>query len=279
MSATSGISRRELLKSGAVGGAALLIGFHLPWAYAQDQQQQMPAPNPFNAWIKIDRESNVTLIAPLPELGEGLTTSLPMILAEEMDADWSKVRIERAVFHPEWYGDQSVGGSGGVAGAWIPVRQAGAAARVMLINAAAKIWNVAPETCFARQSVVYHGPRTKHLTYGELVETASQLPVPNLHTVPLKSPSEFTLVGKAMPRTDLVEKSDGSGIFGMDVRVPGMLYAVIERCPTFGGKSAKFDDTKAKAVPGVRKIFEIPAIGDGAHTAGGIAVVADNTWA
>ena len=278
MSGANGISRRELLKSGAVGGAALLVGFHLPWVFAQDQQQ-MPAPNPFNAWVKIDKDSNVTLIAPLPELGEGLTTSLPMILAEELDADWSKVHIERAAFHPEWYGGQDVGGSGGVSGAWIPVRQAGAAARLMLINAAARVWNVAPDDCFAHQSAVYHGVRKKHLTYGELVEAASQLPVPNLHTVPLKSPSEFTLVGKAMPRTDLAEKADGSAIFGMDVRVPGMVYAVIARCPTFGGKVAKLDSTKAQAVPGVRKIFEVPAIADGAHTAGGIAVVADTTWA
>src|SRR5690348_6912792 len=278
MSGGNGISRRELLKSGAVGSAVLLVGFHLPWAFAQDQQQ-MPAPNPFNAWVKIDKDSNITLIAPLPELGEGLTTSLPMILAEELDADWSKVRIERASFNPEWYSSQDVGGSGGVSGAWIPVRQAGAAARVMLINAAAKVWNVAPDDCFAHQSAVYHGVRKKHLTYGELAEAASQLPVPNLHTVPLKSPSEFSLIGKAMPRTDLAEKADGSAIFGMDFRVPGMLYAVIARCPTFGGKVAKFDAGKAQAVPGVHKIFEIPAIADGAHTAGGIAVVADSTWA
>ena len=270
------ISRRDVLKSGVVTGASLLIGFHLPWALAQDAQQA-PAPNPFNAWIRIDRDNTVTLTAPLAELGEGLATSLPMILAEELELDWSKIRIERAPFHPEWYGDQSVGGSGGVAGSWTPLRQAGAAAREMLIAAAAKIWTVAPDSCFARDGAVYHGPRTKRLTYGDLVETASKLPIPNFNTIKLKNPADFRIIGTSLPRIDVEEKIDGSGKFGLDVRVPGMLYAVIARCPTVGGKPAKFDDTKAKAVPGVRLVFEIPSFPP-VHTKAGIVVVADSTW-
>lgn len=276
MSAAHELTRRELLKSSALGGASLLIGFHLPWAFAQSSQQA-PAPNPFNAWIRIDADNTVTLTAPLAELGEGLATALPMILAEELEVEWSKIRIVRAPFHPEWYGDQSVGGSGGVAGAWMPLRQAGAAAREMLIAAAAKTWGVAPDSCFARDGAVYHGPRTKHLTYGELVETASKLPVPNLNTVKLKNPAEFRIVGASLPRTDVAEKVDGSGLFGLDVRIPGMLYAVIARSPAFGGRVAKFDDTKAKAVSGVRQVFEVPSFPP-AHTQAGVAVVAESTW-
>lgn len=271
------ISRRSLLKTGAISGASLLIGFHLPFAFAQDSQQA-PAPSPFNAWIRIDADNTVTLTAPLAELGEGLATALPMILSEELELDWSKIRIVRAPFHPEWYGDQSVGGSGGVAGSWTPLRQAAAAAREMLIAAAAKIWVVAPDSCFAREGAVYHGPRTKHLTYGELVETASKLPIPNFKTVKLKNPADFRIVGSSLPRIDVQEKIDGTGKFGLDVRVPGMLYAVIARCPTFGGRLAKFNDTKAKAVPGVRHIFAVPSFPP-VHNQEGVAVVADSTWA
>ena len=271
------ISRRSLLKTGALSGASLLIGFHLPFAFAQDSQQA-PAPNPFNAWIRIDTDNTVTLTAPLAELGEGLATAIPMMLAEELELDWSKIRIARAPFHPEWYGDQSVGGSGGVAGSWMPVRQAGAAAREMLIAAAAKTWVVAPDSCFARSGAVYHGPRAKSLTYGELVETASRLPIPNLNTVKLKNPADFRIVGLSLPRIDVREKIDGTGKFGLDVRVPGMLYAVIARCPTFGGKLAKFDDTKSKAVPGVRHIFAVPSFPP-VHNQEAVAVVADSTWA
>lgn len=271
------ISRRTLLKTGAISGASLLIGFHFPFAFAQDSQQA-PAPNPFNAWIRIDADNTVTLTAPLAELGEGLATALPMILAEELELDWSKIRIARAPFHPEWYGDQSVGGSGGVAGSWMPLRQAGAAAREMLIAAAAKTWVVAPDSCFSRDGAVYHGPRTKSLTYGELVETASKLAIPNLNSVKLKNPADFRIVGTSLPRVDVQEKIDGTGKFGLDVRVPGMLYAVIARCPTFAGKLAKFDDTKAKAVPGVRHIFAVPSFPP-VHNQEGVAVVADSTWA
>lgn len=271
------ISRRTLLKTGAISGASLLIGFHFPFAFAQDSQQA-PAPNPFNAWIRIDADNTVTLTAPLAELGEGLATALPMILAEELELDWSKIRIARAPFDPQWYGDQSVGGSGGVAGSWMPLRQAGAAAREMLIAAAAKTWVVAPDSCFARDGAVYHGPRTKSLTYGELVETASKLAIPNLNSVKLKNPADFRIVGTSLPRVDVQEKIDGTGKFGLDVRVPGMLYAVIARCPTFAGKLATFDDTKAKAVPGVRHIFAVPSFPP-VHNQEGVAVVADSTWA
>jgi isoquinoline 1-oxidoreductase beta subunit len=272
------LSRRVFLKQGAGGAAALVVGFYLGTS-AFGQNQQLPAPNPFNAWVKIDSKGQVALFAPLPELGEGLTTSVPMLLAEELDVDWNSVRVVRSDFHPEWYGDQSVGGSGGVQGSWLPVRQAGAATRSMLVAAAANIWSVDPETCRTESGAVYHGPRTKRLTYGELVETAAKLPVPDLNRVPLKNPANFRLVGLSVPRSDIPEKVDGRGKFGMDVRVPGMLYAVVARCPVFEGKIRTFDATKAKAVPGVRQVVEIPAIGPAAFTAGGISVIAESTWA
>ena len=278
-SSEGALSRREFLKAGATGGAALVIGFYLPSSAAAQAAQEQKAVNPFNAFIRIDKSGQVTLMAPRPDLGEGLTTSLPMILADELEVDWKAIHVERAPFAPNLFGEQGVGGSDAVTSSWLPLRRAAAAAREMLVTAAAQEWNVSRETCQAKDGAVHHGPRSKQLTYGELVEAAAKLPIPNFNTVPLKNPDNFHIVGTAIPRVDIPEKVDGSGIFGIDVRIPGMLYAVVARCPTFGGKAAKFDSAKAKAIPGVRDVIEIPAVDPDGHTAGGLAVLADSTWA
>jgi isoquinoline 1-oxidoreductase beta subunit len=277
MTTPAAVNRREFLKVGAAGSAALVIGFYWPPAFAQEQQEK-PTPNPFNAWVKIGQDDHVTLILAKSEMGQGVMTALPMILAEELELNWKDVHIEQAPTRPDMY-ELGTGGSSSIPDSWLPLRRAGAAAREMLITAAAKSWNVDRNTCHAESGGVIHGVRKKRLSYGELVEAASKLPIPNLNTVPLKNADNFTIVGKDIHRVDTPSKVNGTAQFGIDVRLPGMLYAVIARCPTFGGKASKFDAAKAKAVPGVRDVIAIEPIGEGAFTAGGVAVVADSSWA
>jgi isoquinoline 1-oxidoreductase subunit beta len=272
------VSRRSFLKTAAAGGTALVVGFNWALSSFGQENQEKPRVNPFNAWVHIDTNGDVTLIVPKSEMGQGVLTSLAMILADELEADWTKVRVEHADTKPDIY-DLGTGGSGSVLGSYLPLRQAGAAAREMLITAAAQMWGVSRQTCHARDGAVIHNPRAHTLLYGELVEKASKLPVPDLAKVQLKNPEDFRYIGKDIPHIELPTKVDGTARFGIDVRVPGMLYAVIARCPVYGGKAKSFDATKAKAVPGVRDVVEIPAVGPECHTFGGIAVVADSTWA
>src|SRR5437588_453039 len=274
------VNRRDFLKKRAAGSAALVIGFHLsPRAFGdQAKDQEEKTPNPFDAWVRITPDNRVTLVLGKSEMGQGVYTSLPMILAEELCADWKQVRVEQAPTNPKIY-DLGTGGSGSVEGSWLPLRQAGAAARELLIAAAAKKWEVGADTCKAKNGYVVHGHPERSFRFGELVAEASKLPIPDLHKVPLKNPSDFVIAGREVLRLDAAAKSTGSAKFGIDSRVPGMLYAVIARCPVFEGKVASFDATKAKAVPGVRDVFEIKTSGRGASTTGGVAVLADNSWA
>jgi len=273
------VDRRTFLKTGAAGGAALLIGFHLP-ARASDpaQEQEKPPINPLNAWVRITPDNRVTLILAKSEMGQGIMTALPMILAEELCLDWKQVSIEQASTNPKIY-DHGTGGSGSVGGSWLPLRQAGAAAREMLITAAAKKWEVGTDTCKAKNGYVVHGHPERSYKYGELVADAALLPIPNFKEVPLKNSRDFTIVGHETHRVDAASKATGTAIFGIDARPAGLLYAVIARCPVFYGKVASFDATKAKAVPGVRDVFQIETSGRGASTTGGVAVVADSSWA
>ena len=280
MRTASVVNRRDFLKKSAAGGAALVVGFRLsPSGFAdQAQEQEKKTPNPFDAWVRITPDNRVALILGKSEMGQGVFTSLPMILAEELCVDWEQVHVEQAATNPKIY-DLGTGGSGSVSASWLPLRQAGAAAREMLIAAEAKKWEVGTDTCAAKNGYVVHGHPERSFRFGELVTEASQLPIPNLHTVPLKNSNDFTIVGHDVRRLDAASKSDGSAKFGIDSRVPGMLYAVIARCRVFEGKVASFDAAKAKAVPGVRDVFEIKTSGRGASTTGGVAVLADNSWA
>lgn len=278
----SKLSRRNFLKTSAATGAALVIGFHWSPAFAQSESdakgQEQPRINPLSAWIHIDKDSNVTLIVPKSEMGQGVLTSLAMILADEIEVDWRNVHVEHADTKPELY-SLGTGGSGSVAECYTNLRQAGAAAREMLVKAAALSWGVDPVSCHAKDGAVIHNPRAHRLTYGELVAKASKLPVPDFNKVTLKNPDDFRYIGKEIPHIDIPSKVDGSAQFGIDVRVPGMLRAVIARAPVYGGKAKSFDATKAKAVPGVQQVVEIAPIVEECHSAGGIAVVADSTWA
>jgi isoquinoline 1-oxidoreductase beta subunit len=274
------LDRRTFLKTGTAGGAALLIGFHFPARASSDpaQEQEKPPINPLNAWVRITPDNHVTLIIAKSEMGQGIMTALPMILAEELCLDWKQVSIEQAPTNPRLY-DHGTGGSGSVGGSWLPLRQAGAAAREMLIAAAAKKWEVGTDTCKAQNGYVVHGHPERSYKYGELVADAALLPIPNFKEVPLKNSRDFTIVGHDTHRVEAAAKATGAARFGIDARPAGLLYAVLARCPVFYGKVASFDATKAKAVPGVRDVFQIETSGRGASTTGGVAVLADNSWA
>lgn len=280
---TTNLSRRKFLKNTSVGGVALVLGFYLP-GFGLSRSPE-PGPLKANAWITIDADNTITLLTEVPEMGQGSRTVGAMMLADELEADWSKIKVEQAAVLPDSYKNLHTGGSGGTEAAWDSMRKVGAQARELLISAAARTWKVPTSDCIARQSTVVHKPSGRKLTYGQLISVAASLPVPAPEKIPLKTAKDFRYIGKAMPRVDTPAKITGSGIFGIDVRLPGMLYAVIARCPQFGGKAASFDATRARAVPGVRAVFQVPAISFlpklnvNANVAGGIAVVADSTWA
>jgi CO/xanthine dehydrogenase Mo-binding subunit len=259
------------LKSAVGTGAALVIGFDV---FRIAKGQNASPVDPFRSWIRIDG-SGVTLLSGRSEMGQGISSALPMILADELGVDWKDVRLEKAPNDPALFGDQGTGGSGSVAGSWMGLRRAGAAARTMLVTSAAQKWNVAPESCSVNNGVVSHG--NDQLKFSELVEGASKLPLPDFSKLKLKKPEDFEIIGKVVQRKDIPSKTDGSAIFGIDVRPPGMLYAMVERCPVFGGKVKSFDAGAAKSMQGVHDVFEIAAV-PGVHSWGGVAVVADSTW-
>ena len=221
-----------------------------------------------NVWLKIEPSGAVTITVAKSEMGQGPLTYFPMIVAEELEADWKSIKVEQALAHPDKYGSQNTGGSQGVRSSWDKLRKAGATAREMLITAAAQKWNVERSTCYARQGKIFHRPTNKYYTFGNLATAAAKQPVPE--NPPLKDPKEFKIVGTWVPQLATPDRSSGQAIFGIDIKVPGMLYASLVRCPVFGGKVASFDATKAKTIPGVKKVVEIDR---------GIAVLADSTWA
>ncbi|HEX5411807.1 MAG TPA: xanthine dehydrogenase family protein molybdopterin-binding subunit [Terriglobia bacterium] len=278
-------SRRDFIKAGVSSGTALVIGFFVPTRFAgQDSNSARRDAFKPNAWIRITTDNQITVQVEVPEMGQGPRTADTMILAEELDADWSALRVEQAPVIPQVYQHLSTGGSGGVETAWGYMRLAGAQAREMLREAAANKWSVPKTECSTENSTVIHTPTGRRLTYGQLVDTAANLPAPSKDDIVLKQAKDFRLIGKPMPRVDVPAKVDGSARFGIDVRVPKMLFAVVARCPHFGGKLISFDATAAKAIPGVQAVFPVPPLGAipnviyNANCDGGIAVVADSTW-
>ena len=268
--ASAKVSRRRFLQTGAAGATGLVIGFYLP---GRCEALAAPQARPFapNAWIRVGTNGLVTIVIDKSEMGQGVVTSLAMLAAEELECDWRKIRTEfapadKAYINP-LFGLQGTGGSTSVRGSWEPLLKAGATAREMLIEAAATKWGVEKSECRAEHGVVIHTASKRRLSYGMLADTARQLAPPK--NVALKDPKSYRVVGKARKRLDTPDKVNGRTQFGMDVRLPGMLHAVVERCPVFGGKVASFDATKAKAVPGVRQVIQV---------SNGIGVVADNTW-
>ena len=274
MSALTRVSRRDFLSIVPTAGVGLVLGVRLAAAAGAEAAGADAAGNAGsaagtfapNAFLQIDTKGGVTIWASKSEMGQGVRTALPMIVADELDADWSRVRVEQAWVDAK-FGDQDTGGSGSIRTKFEPMRKAGAAARAMLIAAAAKAWSVPPSACRAEKGRVIHMPSGRAVPFGDLVVRAAALPVPQ--NALLKDPRDFKIIGKTLPRTDTPSKVDGSAVYGIDVKVPGMLYAVVTRSPVFGGKVKSLDAAKAKAVPGVKAVVAI---------SNGVAVVADSTW-
>ncbi len=224
-----------------------------------------------NPFVRIDSDETVTIIVNHSEMGQGVYTSLPMLVAEELECDWNKVVVEPAPVDPSYnhtlWGIQGTGGSTSVQSEWERLRKVGATVREKLIAAAADTWKVDKESCQAQNGRVIHSSG-KSLTYGQLADKAATMAEPK--DVQLKDPSEFKIIGKPVKRLDTPEKTNGKGVFGIDVNIPGMLVAVVSRPPVFGGKVVSFNADKAKAVPGVKDVVQVPS---------GVAVVASGFWA
>jgi isoquinoline 1-oxidoreductase beta subunit len=270
MSAT--LSRRSFLKVSATGGA-VLFGVCIPGLRGGSTLEAANGVFEPNVWVRIGADDSTTITLSMLEMGQGVMTSMPMLVAEELDLEWSKVKTVWAPAdprygNPNFGGAQLTAGSNSVRGMWKLLREAGAGARSMLITAAAQTWNVPENTCTTDKGEVIHAASNRRLRYGALADKAAAVPVPK--TVSLKSPKDFKLAGKSLPRLDIPEKVNGTAGFGLDVQRPGMLFARVVRCPVFGGKVDSFNADKAKAVTGVRNVVKISS---------GIAVVADNYWA
>ncbi len=272
MSAPAMVGRREFIKTGAAIGGGLLVSLYAPMADGPGTELAAEEKEfAVNAFVRIGTDESVTVISAHSEMGQGVYTSLPMLLNEELQADWSKIRVEaapvdKAYNHPV-FGMQMTGGSTTSPAEWERYRKMGATARIMLVSAAAAKWSVEASTCRVEKGVVIHAPTNKRATYGSLADAAAKLTPPA--NVPLKNPKDFTLVGKPTRRLDTPSKTNGTAQFGLDVIVPGMLTAVVARPPVFGGKVAKLDATEALKVPGVKAVQQIPS---------GVAVIAGHFW-
>jgi isoquinoline 1-oxidoreductase subunit beta len=266
------ISRRAFLATAAAAGGALVVGltFRSRFAHAPSDASR----DPFNAWIRIHPDGQTQLVLNKSEMGQGVFTALPMILAEEAEIDFSRITVVQAD------NADGTGGSGSVWEGYAPLRRAGAQVREAMIAAAARRWSVSAADCQARNSQVIHGPSARVLSYADLVKDARRLPLPDPSTVPLKDPKSFTLLGRSIRHLDIPDKVRGAARFGLDVRLPGMVYAVIAQCPYVRGDLIRFDAAKARAIPGVLDVFDIPTDPNSANkNTREVAVVATNTWA
>jgi isoquinoline 1-oxidoreductase beta subunit len=254
-------TRRDFLKT---AGTGLLLPLFFSRVGCDTGGDEVPlSPGPY---LEIDRRGRVTIWLTKSEMGQGVWTALPMIVAEELEAEWSSVRVRQADNAPA-FGDQMTGGSVSVHTMWEPLRLAGAQAREMLVLAAARRWSVAPAECRARSGTVRHVATGRRLSYGKLVDAASELPVPQ--NPALKDPSEFRLIGASIARLDAPAKATGAAIYGIDVRIPDMRVAVLSRPPGFGHTEPEYDAGRVRAMPGVTGVFPVPS---------GVAVVAEDTW-
>jgi isoquinoline 1-oxidoreductase beta subunit len=275
MNSIDPLSRRDFLKGSAMLGGGLVVAFVIPgghrFARGAENQGNVFAPN---AFLRIGNDNSVTVLLGHSEMGQGIWTGLTMLIAEELDADWSRIRVEHAPASAADYGLAGFGGmqiTGGSTSTWMEFdryRQAGAAARLLLVEAAAKRFNVAPSAIRTESGVVIAGDR--HATYGELADDAGKLPVPDPATIKLKEAKDWTIIGKPTKRLDTPEKITGRAKFGMDVQFDGLMTAMVARSPVFGGSVKSFEGAEALAIPGVHRVVQVPT---------GVAVIADHYWA
>jgi isoquinoline 1-oxidoreductase beta subunit len=274
---TKDIDRGSFLRSAAAAGAGLSIAFTLPSRVLAATPEPASGATGFapNAWLRFAPDESVTIFVSRAEMGQGVATGMPTLVADELDVAFNRVKIAFAPSapeygSPEYGGDQITGGSTSVAGSWIPLRTAGATARTILVATAAKQWSVDPASCTTHEGVVTHKASGRTATYGSLAVAASAMPVPDAKTVVLKTPDAFTLIGKNQKRLDIPAKANGSAQYGIDFELPGMVWAAIARSPVFGGTVKSVNDKKARAVSGVTGVVTI---------SNGVAVIATNTWA
>jgi isoquinoline 1-oxidoreductase beta subunit len=272
VNAPTEMKRREFLKAGAALGGGLLISLYVPeFVPAARAADSAAKPVALNAFVRIGTDESVTVISNHSEMGQGIYTSLPMLLNEELEADWARVRVESspvdAVYNHTVFGIMMTGGSTTTNSEYDRFRKMGAMARIMLIAAAAQSWSVDPQTCHAEKGYVIHTPSRRRASYGSLAEAASKIAPPK--DIPLKDPKDFTLVGKPVHRLDTPSKTNGTAQFGLDVYIPGMLTAMVARAPVFGGKVVSFNADSAKAIPGVVNVVQVPS---------GVAVIAKGFW-
>ncbi len=273
-------SRRAFLKASAVAGGGFLLQAVLPSAVRAAISLASTTTTPaLNAYVRIAPDGIVTIIAKNPEIGQGVKTMLPMLIAEELDVDWESVRIEQAMLDTAKYGRQFAGGSMATPLNWDPLRRVGAAGRQMLIAAAAQTWSVPENECRTAAGVIYHDESGRSANYGSLAAKAAAIAPPDLDAVTLKEARDFKVIGRSLRSVDNPAIVTGKPLFGIDVTVPGMLYAVFQKCPVFGGKLLHSNTDAIKVLPGVRDAFEVRGGSEANGLVDGVAIVAETWWA
>jgi isoquinoline 1-oxidoreductase beta subunit len=280
MTTTLRLNRRQFLRVSAVaGGGMLLVAYFRPFGGSDVFEGLVEADFHPNAWVRITPDGMVTIVAQNPEIGQGVKTMLPMIIADELDVDWKSVRIEQGSLDTDHFTNQYAGGSTATPNHWMPMRRVGAAARAMLVAAAARTWGVSESECSTASGTVLHAATGRKLGYGQLADRAATVAVPDLEKVRLKDPRDFKIIGTPVHEVDNHAIVTGQPLYGIDFTLPGMLYAVFEKCPVFGGKVVSANLDVVKTQPGVKHAFVVDGGTALAGLLGGVAIVADSWWA
>ena len=274
----SALTRRAFLRASAVAGGGLLLSSFWDPLEAVEPAGKTGKEPALNAFVRIHPDGTVTIAAKNPEIGQGVKTTLPMLIADELDVEWKNVRVEQVPLDTTRFKDQWAGGSQTVPNNWLPMRQVGAAGRSMLVAAAAQQWKVPPDECTTAKGKVLHKKTGRSLGYGVLATAAAAVPPPDLASVKLKDPSEFAIIGTPIPGVDNRAIVTGKPIFGVDVTVPGMRHATFQKCPVFGGKVKSANLDEIRKMPGVLKAFVVDGGTDLEGLLGGVAIVADTFW-
>ena len=277
---TMHLNRRAFLKVTVLAGGGMMVATYIdPLTGVFAQAPQAPAVTFVpTAFVKITADNVVTIMSKNPEIGQGIKTSLPMLIAEELEVPWADVRIEQADLDQSKYGQQNAGGSTATPNNYDPLRRVGAAVRQMLVAAGAQTWNVPVSECYAAKTTVYHRPSNRSMTYGQLAATAATLTPPDMATVPLKAAATFAIIGQPNQGVDNLAIVTGKPTFGIDFTLPGMLFAVYEKCPVYGGTVVRANLDEIKAMPGVRHAFVVEGTTDTRGLMPGVAIVADSWW-